>query len=338
MADDPQADVFALSDIYETGLVMHCVCAIVRLGIPELLEEKDLTLSALATSADINKEPLWRVLRFLAAHRIVTLDDGRVALTDMGRLLCKDQPRSMWSAFASVGPADAAHALTYTLQTGKAAVEKALGASFWSYLAAHPREQEIFDALMHRQARDLVSPYIADLEWPSEGTVADIGGGAGTLLASVLKNAPHLHGVLVEQPQVIERARTFLTGLQVLDRCELRQADLFAPAPQADIYLLAFVLHDWSDDDAMRILSALRQGAASSSKLRIFERLITDDGSPQITKMFDIGMLLLTNGRERTADEMDCLLWRTGWKLEEISYEHDPIMMIQAGVFDEYSQ
>jgi hypothetical protein len=266
MADEPQADVFALSDIYETGLVLHCICAIVRLGVPELLGEKDLTLSDLASSADIRKEPLWRVLRFLAAHRIVTLNDRRVALTDTGRLLCKNAPRSMWSAFASVGPADAAHALTYTLQTGKAAVEKALGTSFWSYLAAHPREQEMFDALMHRQARDLVSPYIANLEWPSEGTVADIGGGVGALLASVLKTAPHLHGILVEQSQVTERARAFLSELQVLDRCELRQADLFAPSPRADIYLLAFVLHDWSDDDAMRILRALHQGAAPSSK------------------------------------------------------------------------
>lgn len=330
MADDVQADVNALSDIFETGLVLHCICAIVRLGVPDLLAGKNLALSDLAASVGVREDPLWRVLRFLAAHRVVTLHDGRVSLADMGYLLCKEHPRSMWSAFGAVGPADAAHALGYTLRTGNAAVEKALGTSFWNYLAEHPEAQEVFDTLMHRQARDLAAPYIADLEWPASGTVADIGGGIGALLAVVLEKAPHLRGILVEQPQVIERARTLLTSLQVLDRCELRQGDLRTPPPRADIYLLAFVLHDWPDHDAIRILSAVRQGAAPPSKLRIFERLITDDNSPQITKMFDIGMLLVTGGRERTADEMECLLGRTGWKMENIFSSHEPINVIDA--------
>lgn len=330
MVDDSSATAYKLSDVYEIGLVLHCICAVVRLGVPDRLAAENLEITELATSVGVREEPLWRVLRFLAGQRLVTLEDRQVALTDLGRQLCRDHPQSMWPAFAHVGPADVAHALTYSLRTGNAAIEEALGTSFWGYLAAHPKEQETFDALMVQQARNLVSPYIDDLAWPVHGTIADIGGGVGALLAAALENAPHLHGVLVEQPQAIAHARTFLTELKVIDRCELLEGNVFAPPPRADIYLLSFVLHDWSDDDAMQILSAIRQGASPSSRLRIFERLIEGDNSWQITKMFDIGMLLLTSGRERTADEMECLLGQAGWKIEEISSKHDPINMIQA--------
>lgn len=330
MADDSRAASRELPDIYEMGLLLHCICAVVRLGVPDFLAGGKLELSDLATSVGACEEPLWRVLRFLAAHGVVSLDGRQIALAGKGHLLRKDYPRSMWSAFAAIGAADVAHALVYTLRTGNAAVEKALGTSFWSYLAAHPDEQEMFDANMRRQARYLVSPYIGELEWPTCGTIADIGGGIGTLLAAALEKAPQMHGVLLEQPQVIAQARTFLAELQVIDRCELHEGDLFTVPPRADIYFLAFVLHDWSDDDAARILNAIRQGAAPSSRLRIFERLIADEKPSPRTTMFDIGMLLLTYGRERTADEMERLLEGAGWEIEEISSTHSPVNMIQA--------
>jgi len=331
VVDDSNATRSWLTNVYEAGLLVHCICAIVRLGVPDLLAKKSMGLSDLAASADACEEPLWRVLRFLAAHGLVTLHgDSQIELSEKGRLLCKEYPGSMWAAFAAVGAVDTAHALVYTLRTGNAAAEQALGASFWSYLAAHPREQELFDANMRRQARALVWPYIAELDWPAGGTIADIGGGVGTLLAAVLEKIPNAQGVLVEQPQVIAQARTFLTDMRLIDRCDLRHGDLFTAPPRADIYLLSFVLHDWPDGDARRILSAIRQGAAPSSRLRIFERLIANGDFSRRTPMFDIGMLLLTNGRERTAGEMEGLLEDVGWEIEGISSSHDPIKMIQA--------
>lgn len=323
MVDDLRAHSYALSEIYETGVLMHCICAIVRLGVPERLARGSMELTDLASAVEVRSEPLWRVLRFLAAHQLVTLDGRRVALSGPGRLLCKDHPLSKWSIFAAVGAADTAHDLAYTLRTGNAAIEKALGASLWGYLAANPEEQEMFDALMERHAREVAMPLIDVLEWPTCGTIADIGGGVGTLLAAVLRKGPDLRGILVEQRQVLGRAHAFLKELCVTDRCEFHQGSLFVPPPRADIYILAFVLHDWSDDEVTQILNSIWQGAAPSSEVRIFERLIDEDSSPRRSKMFDIGMLLLTHGRERTSAEFECLLDRTGWKVEKISSHHD---------------
>lgn len=330
MDDNPLAGVHALARIYEFGLLWHCIGAIAKLEVPDRLAVENMTLPDLAAAVGAREDPLWRVLRFLATHGLIALDGHHVGLTDFGRVLCKDHPYSMWSTFAAPGPADVAHALTYTLRTGNAAADKVFGAPFWDYLAEHPHEQETFDALMRRQAQILARSCIPDMEWPADGTIADIGGGLGTVLAAVLDKAPRARGVLVEQPQVLQSARAFLAGRDMLSRCELDARSLFAPQPEADMYLLVFIVHDWADDDAVKILSAVRRSARPSSVLRIFERLIEDDDSPHASKMFDVGVMLLTSGRERTAGEMKCLLGQAGWEIEQIVTRHDPINVIQA--------
>src|SRR6266545_444651 len=250
MSADPLADFRALIDIYETGIVWHCVCAVARLEVPDRLADGPLPVAQLAADTGVHSDPLLRVLRLLADHDLVTVDGDRVALTDRGRLLCRRHPLSAWATFASLGPSDVAHALTDTLRTGQAAAEQVFGVPFWAHLAAHPDQQAVFDEQMQQQAQVLSLTCVPILDWPATGTIADIGGGLGTLLAAVLQTAPGARGILVDQPHVLDRARPFLDSQGVADRCDLRPGDLFAPPPAADMYLLARVLHDWGDDDA----------------------------------------------------------------------------------------
>src|SRR6185437_1631705 len=191
--------------------------------------------------------------------------------------------------------------------------------------------QDLFDDLMRRQAQGLALNCIPALAWPGGGTVADVGGGLGLMLAAVLDQDPTLCGILVEQPQVLKRAREFLSARHLAHRCQLRHSSLFEPAPPADVYLLSFILHDWGDKDAEKILNAVTSNAAENAVLRIFERLIPEDGRPHASKQFDIGMLLLLGeGRERTARELEGLLRRTGWEIDEIIPAYGTIDMIQA--------
>src|SRR6266545_428937 len=180
MSADPLADFRALIDIYETGIVWHCVCAVARLEVPDRLADGPLPVAQLAADTGVHSDPLLRVLRLLADH---------------------DQ-------------------------------------------------QAVFDEQMQQQAQVLSLTCVPILDWPATGTIADIGGGLGTLLAAVLQTAPGARGILVDQPHVLDRARPFLDSQGVADRCDLRPGDLFAPPPAADMYLLARVLHDWGDDDA----------------------------------------------------------------------------------------
>jgi O-methyltransferase domain len=331
MASDPAADRQALAEVIHLGLVWHCLCAITRLEVPERLAAGPLPIPQLAVAVGADPDALRRVLRLVADHHIVTLEGDRVGLTGRGRLLCRDHPSSLQAAFATVGTADVVHGLTETLRTGQPAAPRVLGMGYWEYLAAHPDQQALFDQSMVQRARVLSLACVPVLDWPASGTVADIAGGIGTLLAAVLQAAPGARGILVDQPQVLERARPVLERHGVADRCRLRPGDLFAPPPPADLYLLASVLHDWDDPHAARILAALGHSATPDTRLRIFEMLLPEDATPHRAKMSDVLMLLMFDGaRERTIGQYRELLEDTGWQLEQVVSSPGPMSVIQA--------
>jgi hypothetical protein len=202
---------------------------------------------------------------------------------------------------------------------------------YWDYLAAHPDQQALFDQSMVQRAQVLSLACVPVLDWPTSATIADIAGGTGTLLAAVLQAAPGAQGILVEQPQVLKRARPFLERQQVADRCALYPGDLFAPPPPAELYLLASVLHDWDDPHAARILAALGHGATGDTRLRIFEMVLPEDATPHRATMSDVLMLLMFDGaRERTVGQYRELLAGTGWQLEQVVPSPGPMSIIEA--------
>jgi O-methyltransferase domain len=331
MAGDPAADRQALVEVINLGLLWHCLCAITRLEVPEHLTARPLPVAELAAAVGADQDALWRVLRLVADHTIVTFEDDRVGLTDRGRLLCRDHPASLSAAFATVGDSDVAHGLTDTLRTGRAAAPRVLGMGYWDYLAAHPDQQALFDQAMVQRAQVLSLACVPVLDWPSLGTIADIAGGIGILVAAVLQAAPGARGILVDQPQVLERARPFLEDHGVADRCLLHPGDLFAPPPPADLYLLASVLHDWDDTHTTRILAAVGHSATKNTRLRIFEMLLPTDATPHRAKMSDVLMLLMFDGaRERTVGQYRALLEATGWRLEQVVASPGPMSVIEA--------
>jgi hypothetical protein len=169
------------------------------------------------------------------------------------------------------------------------------------------------------------------LDWPAAGAIADIAGGTGTLMGAVLEAAPGARGILVDQLQVLERARPVLERHGVADRCVLHPGDLFAPPPPAELYLLASVLHDWDDTHAARILTALGYSATRDTRLWIFEMLLPTDAAPHRAKMSDVLMLLIFDGaRERTLDQYQDLLERTGWRLQRVLASPGPMSVMEA--------
>ena len=331
MAGDPEADRQALAKVINLGLLWHCLCAITRLEVPERLAAEPLPVAELAGAVGAQQDALRRVLRLVADHHIVTFEGDRVSLTDRGRLLCRDHPSSLQAAFATVGAPDVAHGLTDTLRTNRAAAPRVLGMPYWDYLAAHPDQQALFDQAMEQRAGVLSLACVPVLDWPASATIADIAGGTGTLLAAVLHVAPGAHGILVDQPQALERARPFLERHGVADCCVLHPGDLFAPPPPADLYLLASVLHDWDDTHAARILAALGHNATKGTRLRIFEMVLPEDATPHRAKMSDVLMLLMFDGaRERTVSQYRDLLEGTGWQLERVVASPGPMSVIQA--------
>lgn len=369
----PIADISALFDMYQAGLVFHSVCAITRLGVADALADGPRPLAELAAGINADRDALRRVLRLLAGHGYIAFSapdaregegrgegrgertkdqDDEVALIGPGLLLSSRHPASLGATFATLGISDVAHALDEVIRTGRPACPGVLGEGFWEYLARRPKEQAVFSSAMAEQAQLLSLPCVDLLDWPDTGTIVDVAGGTGVLLAAVLETAPGAHGILLDQPQVLGRAGALLAEAGVADRCDLRPGDLFAPPPPAELYLLSRVLHDWDDEHVVRILRTLAVGtdradapAAASMRspappsrprLRIFEDLLPEEGLPTAVQCWsDVVMMALYDGaRERTLADFEELLDRGGWRLERAVAGPPGINVIEAVLQD----
>ena len=162
-------------------------------------------------------------------------------------------------------------------------------------------------------------------------TVADIGGGKGTLLAAILRAHGHLRGVLLDRPPVVADAAGVFGAAGVADRCQIVPGDFFQGVPDgADAYILANVLHDWDDADSVRILGACRRAMAKDGRVLIVERLIPDDPADAVPVLLsDLNMLVITGGKERTNAEYGKLLAEAGLNLARVQPVAPPYGVIE---------
>lgn len=156
---------------------------------------------------------------------------------------------------------------------------------------------------------------LARYDWASTNHVVDVGGGNGSLLAMVLRRHPRLRGTLVELPAATAAARTILEDAGVATRCALSEQSFFDELPtDGDAYLLSFVIHDWNDRDAARILRRCREAAGASGRVLVCERV--SGGSDDLdTTAHDLLMLVSVGGRERTVEEFHDLARSSGLRI-----------------------
>jgi hypothetical protein len=243
--------------------------------------------------------------------------EDRFAHTGASQLLRADHPHSLRDFVAAFGTARVAEQLghfDYSLQTGLPAAYKLNPGGFFASLQSDPEAGQLFDAAMTSKARTQIASIVAAYDFSTSGTIADIGGGRGHLLQAVLEAAPRATGILFDLPQVIERAATVAS-----DRLRLHPGDFFMdPLPVCDTYMIMDVIHDWDDERAAAILSAVRNAVSPQTRLLLIEAIIPDAPGPDWAKTLDIVMLVLPGGRQRTRDEHESLLHTAGFRLERV--------------------
>ncbi len=202
----------------------------------------------------------------------------------------------------------------YSVRTGRPAFNHLHGTRYFEWLAQEPVEAELFDQAMAGRAATLRIPVLLSYEWNSVSTLVDVGGGNGTILTTLLNWFPHLYGKLFDLPHTLDRAREQFAAAGLSDRAEAVGGDFFAAVPPgADRYLLSVVLHDWSDEDAIRILRNCRRAIARDGRLLVLETVVPDGNTPHPGKLLDLQMLVMLAGRERTAAQWRELLAAGGF-------------------------
>jgi hypothetical protein len=290
-----------------------------RLGVPDTLGDGALDLDALAGRTGTHPDALSRLLRAaMGLDLVTTTPEGAYALTPGGRLLRTGIPGSIGNVaqlFCGDAVWRAWGELEWSVRTGEVAFEKVTGRSAFAYMADDPVLNAIFTEAMAEGTRMAAPGIVAACDLTGVTTLADIGGGNGTLLAAFLDAHPHLRGILFDSP-------SGATAI-VDDRCEVVTGDFFVSVPAADAYVLKSVIHDWDDERSVTILSRIREAMPPHGVLFLVEPVLVDEPAAlpaqRMLLMSDLNMLVCTGGRERTESEFGALLAAAGLRLTAVT-------------------
>ena len=291
-----------------------------RLGLADQVAAGVTQVNALARACGCDASALHRLLRGLAALGVLRLDgDGRCSLTPMGDLLRSDAALGLnshaqwWSQQAWGVWSD----LMGSVRTGLSARQRAHGHKGFDHLEGDAASAQLFHRSMVELTRLVAVDLASSPALPEAGVVMDLGGGHGELLAEVLRARPGLRGVLFDLAHAVEGAQAHLREAGVAGRATVTPGDFFAALPQpVDVVLLKSVLHDWNDDDAVRILQRARDALAPDGRVLVIERVmpaqVEDLPAHRTTARSDLNMLVSLGGRERTVEDYDVLLLSAG--------------------------
>lgn len=306
--------------------------AAVLLEVAENLADGPRDVADLAGLTGANGPYLRRLLRFLASHGTFREDeDGRFHLTPQADVLRADAPRSMRAGVLLVTQDDwwqSATDLAEAVRRGEPAFDRRFGKPLFAYLAEHPEHGPLFDAGMAAYAAGDIGHITDGYDFPDDGVMVDVGGGRGSLLLAALRARPGLRGILLDQEKVL--AGTVLPELGADDRWTLHPGDFFSSVPAGDLYTIKNVLHDWNDDQCVRILENCRRAMNPGARVLAVDAVIPPGNDPHVGKSLDMLMLLLVPGQGRTQPEYERIFERAGFRITQVIPTPGTVTMIEA--------
>lgn len=275
----------------------------------------------LADRLAVDPDGLARLLQYLASLGLVAAVGDGYTLTTLGEPLRRSAPYSLRPlALLYGGPFyQSFGALGHAVRTGREGFREVFGQGHFDYFAERPALAELFDSAMAASA-PMFEPIVRLVDFSDVRVVVDIAGGNGELLSRILAHVPHLRGVLFERPHVLEHARQRLTEAGCAGRCDFVSGDFTQAVPTgADVYLLSRVLHDWDDEQCVKILRHCAASSGADTRLLVVERLLPTDDTPSLAAAWDLHMMCNVGGRERTAEHYRRLLAAAGFDLLSVS-------------------
>ena len=319
----PHADpARSVVDIITGSWKAQALCAAVALQIPDHIAAGATTVDELASAANAKPDGIRRLMRLMANMQVFDGSErAGYRLTPVSALLRAGASMSLRDMCLMYGDEfyRAWGAAPQAISTSRPAFDHVFGRPLGVYL------RENADAgVRFQRAMSAGSLFFADVprlfDFSECRTVVDIGGGNGTLLSIILGATSSCRGILFDLPHVVAEAHEQAKLMLDLDRCDMVAGDLFASIPQgADVYLASRILQDWDDDRCIQALSNCREAMGGSGRLLILERVIPDDDSASLPLLWDLHLLMMTGGRERTIEEYHSLLRSAGLRVASVA-------------------
>lgn len=319
-----------------TGMwATQSVAAAARLGLFDAIGESSRTAGDVAAAAATDPDATARLLRGLASVGLLERRaDGRYALTEVGQRLRTGVPGTFRDAF--IAETDPAHWQSWehmadSVRTGKPRPAEVLGGPAFDWYAKNPEHGEQFGKAMQNVSRFAAGAVLEAYDFSGVRTMMDVGGGNGSLALAILERYPAMKGKVVDLPYIEDAAKAAIRAGGASGRCGFQACDFFESVPRgADLQVLKFILHDWTDEECVRILTRCREALEPGGRVLIVEMLVPPEIRPDFVMLMDLNMLVVTGGRERTEEEFGRLLSRAGFRSPRVIPTKSPFSLIEA--------
>jgi hypothetical protein len=314
-------------------VVPRLIYVAAKLNLADRLSEGPKTAEELAQSTATHAATLLRLLRTLSSVGVFQEDQAqRFSLAPIGETLLTGAPGRaaalivggdlVWRSFEHV---------LYSAQTGNTGFEKAYGKPLFSWLANQPAEAALFGETMVSFHGAEPAAVAAAYDFSRFTTIADIGGATGNMLIAILAKHAGTRGILFDLPHAVTHARSFIEQSGMTARIQIEAGSFFEAVPAgADAYILSHIIHDWSEEQCLTILSNCRHAMNDDNRLLIVEIVLPEGDTPHFGKMLDILMLMATGGRERTEGEYKELLDKAGFRLTRVVHTASLVSIVEA--------
>jgi SAM-dependent methyltransferase len=279
-------------------------------------------------------DALYRLMRALAGLGIFVEGPGQTfAHTPLSLALRPGVPGSMHGLAAMTGLLHlrAWPEIVHSVKTGQTAFSKVFGSEIFEHCTANPEAGQAFDDAMASYTAGTSAAVVAAYDFSAFEKIVDVGGGNGALIAAILEKVPRAAGVTFDLPASAERARANIGARGLAGRCEVVGGDFFESVPSGgDAYALKMIVHDWNDERSIAILKNVRKAIRPDGRVLIMESVVDPaSGVGAQPKLLDLNMLVMTGGRERTADEYAALYAASGFKLTRIVTANPMVSVIE---------
>ena len=323
---DDAAEVAGILDMIYSGWVSQAVYVAAKLGVADALAGEAKTSADVAAALEADPDAVHRLLRGLASLGLVVERDDRVfELTALGAHLRSGTEGSLRSCALHWGGTmwPVWGGLYHTVKTGRNPRALVTRKDAFESLAQQTAASRTFNDAMTEVSALIARGLVRHYDFDGVARLVDVGGGHGLLLSLILRAHPQMHGVLFDQPHVIEGAPASLEAAGVASRCRVVLGSFFESVPAGgDAYMLKSVLHDWDDEQSGVILGHCRDAMTPNGRLLVIERLlparIDESPSNQLKAASDLGMMVAISGRERSAPELRALLASSGFEIARI--------------------
>ncbi|CAG9309881.1 unnamed protein product [Blepharisma stoltei] len=320
MEGDKLANFGKFYQLFVAPQVTIMLYTVVELDIPRLLIEPK-TFSQLAEQTPAIPEKLERILFALEPLGFFSFNQetGLWSNSPMSETLLDEKINAMARWLGNPFELDMLTKFPESVRQHISAAELRFGCHPFEYLAAHPDLLETFQSTM-REFTKIFGDGFKIVDLSSANRVLDVGGGDGSLLIELLKWNPHISGAVYELEAVKSKAEKNFTDHNLQEKFSVISGSFLNSVPEGfDCIVMKHILHDWDDENSKKILQNCRRALEAGKQLKIIDNVIIRSSDHYLySRMADIHMMAMLNGKERSKEQLEALLNETGFRLDSV--------------------